>query len=201
MLDFFIDKESKKIDEEGLVRKIRYINPQMVIMIICYSQIIELKFLLERTGIFAELRMNRELNILSNGQILTMNAVQEEFIQTMAHEDHVEKHVIVTGPVGSGKTLLGLEAINLKKSHYKKKYEISALECSKKLRVIILIGWSSDGSQLKQELEKSESHKDCSLDIQTEFEPDLQNLTRIFQANTDYKSYFHTIIMMDEIDR
>ena len=97
MLDFFIDKESKKIDEEGLVRKIRYINPQMVIMIICYSQIIELKFLLERTGIFAELRMNRELNILSNGQILTMNEIQKDFIQTLAHEDNVEKNVIVTG--------------------------------------------------------------------------------------------------------
>ena len=97
MLDFFIDKETKKIDEEVLVRKIRYINPQMVIMIICYSQIIELKFLLERTGIFAELRMNRELNILSNGQILTMNEIQKEFIQTLAHEDNVEKNVIVTG--------------------------------------------------------------------------------------------------------
>ena len=97
MLDFFIDKESKKIDEEGLICKIRSINPQMVIMIICYSQIIELKFLLERTGIFAELRMNRELNILSNGQILTMNEVQKEFIQTLAHEDNVEKNVIVTG--------------------------------------------------------------------------------------------------------
>ena len=44
----------------------------------------------------------------------------------MAHEDHVEKDVIVTGPVGSGKTLLGLEAINIKKSHYKKKYGISS---------------------------------------------------------------------------
>ena len=38
-----------------------------------------------------------------------MNNVQNEFIQTMTLEDHVEKDVIVTGPVGSGKTLLGLE--------------------------------------------------------------------------------------------
>ena len=109
-------------------------------MVICYSQILELKFLLEGAGLFAEMRMNRELNILSNGQILTMNDVQKEFIQTMAHEDHVEKDVIVTGPVGSGKTLLGLEAINIKKSHYKKKHGITSSDCKNKVRIIILIG-------------------------------------------------------------
>ena len=146
------------------------------------------------------MRMNRELNILSNGQILTMNDVQKEFIQTMAHEDHVEKDVIVTGPVGSGKTLLGLEAINIKKSHYKKKYGISSLECKQKLRVIILIGNSEDESQLKQQLEMSESHKDCSLDIGTKYELEL-GYVRFFKADKNYKSYSHTLVMLDEIKR
>merc|ERR1711983_105661 len=105
--------------------------------------------------------MNRDLNILSNGQILTMNDVQKEFIQTLTLEDHVEKDVIVTGPVGSGKTLLGLEAINIKKSHYIRKYGISSNECQNKLRVLIVIGCSQasavsqmDGGQLKQQLEE-----------------------------------------------
>ena len=118
----------------------------------------------------------------------------------MTLEEHVEKNVIVTGPVGSGKTLLGLEAINIKKSHYKKKYGISSSDCQNQLRVIILIGTSFDESQLKQQLEKSESH-DCSLDIKTEMSPDSEKLTRIFQANEHYKSYKHTLILMDEIER
>ena len=173
----------------------------MTLMIICYSQILELKFLLEGAGLFAEMRMNRDLNILSNGQILTMNNVQKEFIQTIAHEDHVEKEVIVTGPVGSGKTLLGLEAINIKKSHYKKKYGISSSDCKSKLRVIILINTGMEENQLKAQLEMSGSHSDCALDIVTEFYPDSEKLTWTFQSDDNYKSFSHTLILLDEIDR
>ena len=150
--DFFKNEETKEIDETGLVNEIRTINPQITIMMICYSHIIDLKFLLEGAGLFAEMRMNRDLNILSNGQILTMNDVQKEFIQTMSREDHVENDVVLTGPVGSGKSLLGLETINIKKSHYKKKYGMSSSECQKKLRVIILIGLSVHRSQFMQQL-------------------------------------------------
>ena len=64
--DFFINEETKEIDEDGLVSKIRSINPQITFMVICYSQILELKFLLEGSGLFAEMRINRNLNILSN---------------------------------------------------------------------------------------------------------------------------------------
>ena len=134
-MDFIDNKETNALDENGIVAKIQSIKPQMTFLIICHSQMLDFKFLLERTGIFAEQRLNRDLNILSNGQILTMNTVQKEFIQTMAHEDHVEKNVIVTGPVGSGKTLLGLEAINIKKSHYKKKHGINSSDCKNQLRV------------------------------------------------------------------
>ena len=174
----------------------------MTFLIICYSHFLDLKSLLERAGLFPTMRMNRDLNILSNGQILTMNDAQKEFIETMTLEEHVEKDVIVTGPVGSGKTLLGLEAINIKKSHYKKKYGISSSDCQNQIRVIIVIGYSDDESQLKQQLEKSESHNDCSLDINTlSHRPNSENLTRIFQANEHYKSYKHTLILIDEIIR
>ena len=171
----------------------------MTVMVICYSHFLDLKSLLERAGLFPTMRLNRDLNILSNGQILTMNDVQKEFIETMTHKDHVEKDVVVTGPVGSGKTLLGLEAINIKKSHYKKKYGIQSSDCKNQLRVIIVIGFSNDGSQLKQQLKMAESHNDCSLEIETVGIIDSEKLSSIFQANE--KSYKHTLILMDEILR
>ena len=198
-MDFIDNKETNALDENGIVAKIQSIKPQMTFLIICHSQMLDFKFLLERTGIFAEQRLNRDLNILSNGQILTMNTVQKEFIQTMAHEDHVEKNVVVTGPVGSGKTLLGLEAINIKKSHYKKKYGIQSSDCKNQLRVIIVIGLSNEESQLKQQLKMAESHNDCSLVIKAEWSPDSETLTRLFEANE--KSFKHTLILMDEIYR
>ena len=163
--DFFLEIETREIDEDAFVSEIRTINPQVIIIMICYSQFLDLKFLLERSGLFPAMRMNRELNIISKGQILTMNNVQKEFIHTMADQDNVEKDVVITGPVGSGKTILGLEAINIKKSHYKKKYGISSSDCQKKLRVIVIIGMSQEESQLKQQLdEMSKSVKDCTLD-------------------------------------
>ena len=200
--DFFLEIETREIDEDAFVSEIRTIHPQVIIIMICYSQFLDLKFLLERSGLFPAMRMNRELNIISKGQILTMNNVQKEFIHTMADQDNVEKDVVITGPVGSGKTILGLEAINIKKSHYKKKYGISSSDCQKKLRVIVIIGMSQEESQLEQQLdEMSKSVKDCTLDIQVEYNPNSKKLTRIVHAIEDYKSYSHTLIMLDEISR
>ena len=199
--DFFLNEETKEINEGALVSEIRSVNPRVIVMMICFSHFLDLKSLLERTGLFPELRINQDLNILSNGKILTMNAIQKEFIQTLAHADHVEKDVIVTGPVGSGKTLLGLEALNIKKSHYKKKYGISSSDCKNKLRIIILIGTAYEVNQLKQQLEMSGSHSDCTLDIVTKLFPNSTYLTRSFQANENYKSFSHMLIMLDEINR
>ena len=196
--NFFTHEATCEIDENRLICEIREINPQITFMVICHGEINDLKFLLEEKGLFAEQRINRDLTILSNGQILKMNEVQRKFIQKMAHEDHVEKDVIVAGPVGSGKTLLGLEAINIKKSHYKMKHGISPSDCKNKLRVIILLG--SEGNMLKQQLEKSESYNDCTVDIQAEYQHS-DKLTRIFKANKNYKSFSHTLIMVDEIVR
>ena len=67
----------------------------------------------------------------------------------------------------------------------------------------------SEVNMLKKQLEMIESHKDCSLDIETSTlrqnnhvgVVDASKLTRIFRADKNYKSYKHTIIMMDEVSR
>ena len=197
--DFFKNQETKEIDEDCLVSRIREINPQITFMAICYSQILDLKFLLEGKGLFAEMRMDRDLKILSNGQILTMNPTQKEFIQSLAMEDNVEKDVVITGPVGSGKTLLGLEAINIKMAHYKKKYGISSNDCRNKLWAFILIARTSDDSQLKLQLLKMfEYVKGYSVEIV------ISGITGLaLKEMLEIKSscYSHIVVMADEIWR
>ena len=57
-------------------------------------------------------------------------------------------------------------------------------------------------SQFMQQLnEMCKSMTDCTLDIQTELIPDSKKLTRVFQADANYKPYLHTLIMMDEMLR
>ena len=204
--DFYKSNAEKEIDENGLISKIQSIKPEIAFMMICYSEINDIKFLLEGAGIFAKMRRNHDLNILSNGKILTMNEIQKKFIQDIAHEDNVEKDVVITGPVGSGKTLLGLEAINIKKAHYLKKYQkdkSSPLWDKTKLRVIILIGSTGyENTMLKQQLENEnlKDTNDCELEIAT-VHPDSRNLTSIFQGKENHESFSHTLIMLDEITR
>lgn len=112
--DYFKDEKTKEIDEDRLVKKIRSINPQMVVMVICYIDILDLKFLLEKSGLFAQMRLNREQNIVSNGQLVTLNEIQKELFETLSVEKNLEKDAVITGPVGSGKTVMGLEAITMK---------------------------------------------------------------------------------------
>ena len=70
-MDFIIDKETKTLDEDRIVSEIRSINPQMTVMVICYSHFLDLKSLLERAGLFPTMRLNRDLNILS--KVKTLN--------------------------------------------------------------------------------------------------------------------------------
>ena len=35
--DFFVDEETREIDEDALVSEIRSVNPRVIIMMICYS--------------------------------------------------------------------------------------------------------------------------------------------------------------------
>ena len=197
--DFFINEETKEIDQDTLVSEIRSINPQIAFMAIPYSQTLDLKFLLEASGLFSELRMNRELKIRSSGHILTINDFQKDLIQTMAHEDHIEKDLTITGPRKCGKTLLGLESINIKMSHYKRKYEISPINLKDKLRVIIWVGTVAKKQQMSKEMSQRPSY--WSLEIHADTNPNPENLTLIYQANENYRSFSHTLIMLDGIWR
>ena len=158
--EYFQDESKKDIDERRLVNDIKKINPSMVVMVICYSQILELRFLLEGAGIFSELRLNRDLCLQSKGQILTMSETQKNFLQTMAQPENISKRLVqIEGQVGSGKTLLGLEVLKMKLAHYLRYYGLTAAEGKEQIRTIVIFGKDGWCGTLKTQLERRTFYK------------------------------------------
>ena len=48
--DYIKDEATNELDETGVIEEIRRINPHMIFIVICYSQTLDFKFLLEGAG-------------------------------------------------------------------------------------------------------------------------------------------------------
>ena len=135
---------SKDLTPDGNVREnvikdhLQSVNPQMVVLLTCYSRFTNFKTMFERNGVFAKMKLSRELCILSNGHFITLNEEQADFIDKMAKEENIEKDVEIVGAVGSGKTILGEQVVIMKLNHYKEKYHVLPMDCKQKFRVIFL---------------------------------------------------------------
>ena len=198
---YYKNIETKEIDEVAVLTKIKKISPQMVVMVICYSQCLEFRFLLEEKGILSELRMNRDLCLTSKGKILTMNETQKEFLQNLAKPENITKRQVwIEGKAGSGKTLLGIEAIKMKLAYYMRVYQLNAFQAKHRLRVIIVIN-HNDGYILKDQL-KQELTPDIgaysTLNIENAIIWEGKSVEDMIENRFDYKMFKQTILMIDE---
>ena len=154
---------------------LKSVNPQMVVLLTCYSRFTDFKTMFERNGTFAKMKLSRELCILSNGHFIKLNEEQADFIDKMAKEENIEKDVEIFGAVGSGKTVLGEQVVIMKLNHYKEKYNILPMDCKQEFRVIFVdCSPYSNGSNAtidtalikhwQNEVEKMMGHE-CSLEV------------------------------------
>ena len=207
---FVKDGITKVVDEKRLVNEIKTISPAIIVIVICYSSTLNIKFLLESCGIFSEVRMNRDMCIQSLGKILTMSAAQKMFLQTIAAPENISKRLVkITGQVGSGKTLMGIETIKMKVAHYLRLYKLTAEEGKQQLRVFIVLELGSS-QELKQHLEKEyliditnqatiEIHN-TALSSNIDMAHKFHKLKKIVDIE-ERKLFRHTIIMIDECCR
>ena len=197
-LDLFEFIEDKKLNEDSVLLEINRINAQMTVMVICYSNTLDLKFLLEEKGLFSEARINRDLNILSKGKILTLNETQKKFIQTVAHPENIEKKIVrIEGKVGSGKTLLGTEIVKMKLAHYIRKYNLQVNEMKQQKMKVIILADEFNANVLVQQL-KEELFKDISqyCDIEIASKAIREGVLHTFMEED--ANFIHTIVMIDE---
>ena len=179
-------------------------EPKMVVFIISYSQFLNFRFLLESTGLFSEMRTFQDLHILFKGQILALNEVQKDFFKALANERNIEKDVWISGPVGSGKTMLGLETIKMKIAHYKQKYGLRPIEDRDKIRVLIIVYDVSPNALILRQIEEETKtmQNDCVLKIShCYYLFKTQQLERTITTNFHDTNYVHSIIMQDEVTR
>ena len=197
--EYFIDKKGQNINQTKIENKIQDIDPEIIVMVICFSRILDFKFLLEGKGLLSGVRLKREINLQSKGKILTLSKIQKEFIQTLAKEENIEKKMVhIEGKVGSGKTLLGVEVVKMKLSHYYRKYNLNVENCQKRLRVIILVddlGANLLKTQLSTEL-PDDIGPFCSITV--EAKTIREGVLRQVINSTATNDFVHTIVMIDE---
>ena len=198
VLKFYKNNAEFELDEGALLQRIHNVNPKMVILIICYSQTLDFRFMLEESGIFAGIKINRDLCIQSKGQILTMSETQKKFLQTMAKPENIERTVWIEGQVGSGKTLLGIEVVKMKLAHYIRKFGYSAKQGTEKLRVFVAFeDRGRTNCKILEDKLKIELAEDIGKQSTLIVCRDLWQFQVNNQANY-FTEFQRTIILMDE---
>ena len=99
--EFYNDKN--ELDNKALKTKILYIRPSIVLISICFSEKLDLRFVLEMEGIFPSLKLQGALRLATNGKQIELDPVQDKLLYTVADEKNIQKVTIIHGPEGSGK--------------------------------------------------------------------------------------------------
>ena len=200
--------DKNKLNITALSIKILEISPSIVLISICFSESLDLRFALEREGIFPHLRLKGDLRLTTNGKKIQLEEVQVKLLDTMADEKNIEKTTVLHGPEGSGKTLLALEIAKMKLSHYLKKEKLKGADGKNSLQLIICGSYVGEDrvpfllKQLKEEIKDMQDF--CSI----EFKP-VANLpmstpkkfSKSIEKLLDLgnQKVHHTIVLMDEL--
>ena len=138
MLDLktFRNPLTKTINENQLITNIERANPNLIVISICYSQVSEVKVILERPGVLAQKRLERNLISATNGKAISLDENQIKLIYQVAHPDNINKNVVIHGPEGSGKTYLGIEIVKLLFYNYIYTKKLTPTEIKTNVRVI-----------------------------------------------------------------
>ena len=98
--EYYNDK--KELNRQALKTKIIRISPSILLISVCYSEKLDLRFVLEMEGIFPGLKLQGDLRLATNGKLIELDPVQIELLYTVADEKNIQKVTIIHGPEGSG---------------------------------------------------------------------------------------------------
>ena len=214
MKDYY-DRGTNSIAEARLISYVQKLNPNLIVLSICFGLVSKVKIILEKTGLLAERRLHRNLIATTNGKANELDPKQMELINLVADPDNINKNVVILGPEGSGKTLLGIEIVKLIVSKYIDKQNLSPQQSRKDIRVIFSACYNDDQpkqvalwkKQVQSIVERDEMkslHKVKVVEIRAKKEKtpvaynSVDNLIpNLIHRHREYKK---TVIMIDELN-
>ena len=113
----FVDTQTQKLDEFKLVETVKNHDPSTISLAFCYTNISILNDILRSKGIYSKLIISQDRFKITNVGVLTLDKEQTDIIEEISK--HKYDNVILWGSHGTGKTLLLVEALGIKTSHYK----------------------------------------------------------------------------------
>ena len=199
--------EAKELDQKGLKIQVLALNPSIIVVSICFSETLDLRFALEVEAIFPELRLKQELTMVTHGKQIELDETQRELLYKVSEPENIEKLVIVRGPEGSGKTILSMEVLKMKLSHYIRKFKLPAQQGKSKIKVYVC-GWYNGQDRvvvlLKQLMEETKDIRDfCDLQLKALPDFKISNFWDFFMKISEFVPRYNpsieqTIIFMDE---
>ena len=222
MLDlktFYHNGGTEDIDEPKLVNEVQAFNPHLVVISICYSQVSKVKVILERPGVFAMIRLRRNLVASTNGKVIDLDEKQVNLIYEVANPNNTSKNVVIQGPEGSGKTLLGIEIVKVLVSNYVYTNNLTPQQVKSHIRVIFSACYKSynDPEEValwKKQIESivNRDHVNSLYEVDVvsvqarvrqnpnEYNGDPNIILDVIKKNNRYGSFQKTFIMIDELD-
>ena len=207
---------SNDINEELLVSKVLDFKPNLIVLSICYSNVSKVKIILERRGVLAERRLERNLIYATNGNAIELDDKQVELFYEVAKPNFINKNVVIQGPEGSGKTLLGIEIVRLIAHNYIYTQHLSPMQSKKDLRVILSACFNEKHPRQvdlwKKQVESIVNHAHSLYEVEvhtirarTAQHPQAYNdhnnlILELLKKDTKYGEYKKTIIMIDELN-
>ena len=200
--------DTKQLNHELITVRVKEVNPGLVLISICFSEKLDLRFALEVHGIFPKMRLTRSLSLATNGKQIELDSTQTKLLYTLAKPENIKKTIVLHGPEGSGKTLLALEAIKMKLSHYIRKQNLQKVEDREPIKVIVCGSYTGNDrvpALMKQLREETQDIRDfCEFELKPVNDLDMSSLkvfvTQLKKAlSLDDFNQQQTIVMMDEL--
>ena len=194
-----------EIEDTKLVDKVRTVNPGIIAICVCYSHLSQIHLILSEAGILSVQKLERDLQLSTKGRCISLDETQRKLLFTVSESKNITKNIIIHGPEGSGKTILALEVVKMKLSHYLRQLNMYGINIRKKIKVIICGSYSGEDrvpALLKQLYEETKDIKDhCEFELKPINDMEMST-PKVFQKKLkeilDFSEH-HTIVMIDEL--